>query len=232
LADLKRDPERLHQAATLLEAENKKLIDKVLSLQARIDALEGRDPGTLQIRIAELEQQLSVRNQALFGDKSEKRNRAARRADKKKSQNGHGPGDQAELPRLEQVHTLDAAVETCPKCGAQLQEFAGQFEEADEVDVVERRFVLVKHKRQKYRCDCGCIETAEGPPKLRPVIIKVSPGTTRRGWVIGERYAGSAPPDLQGISRCCGASIGGFRRTVWRTPTSVGFRWGFEHRRN
>ena len=167
LADLKRDPERLHQAATLLEAENKKLIDKVLSLQARIDALEGRDPSTLQMRIAELEQQLSVRNQALFGDKSEKRNRQQRRADKKTAQTGHGPRDQAELPRLEQVHTLDAADETCPKCGAQLQEFAGQFEEADEVDVVERRFVLVKHKRQKYRCDCGCIETAEGPPKLQ-----------------------------------------------------------------
>ena len=129
--------------------------------------LQGKDPATLQMRIAELEQQLSVRNQALFGDKSEKRNRAARGADKKKAQNGHGPRDQAELPRLEQVHTLDAADETCPKCGAQLQQFAGQFEEADEVDVVERRFVLVKHKRQKYRCDCGCIETAEGPPKLQ-----------------------------------------------------------------
>lgn len=167
LADLKRDPERLHQAATLLEAENKKLIDKVLSLQARIDALEGRDPGTLQMQIAELEQQLSVRNQALFGDKSEKRNRAARRAEQKQAQTGHGPRDQTELAHIEQVHTLDAADEMCPKCGGGLQVFAGQFEEADEVDVVERRFVLVKHKRQKYRCDCGCIETAEGPQKLQ-----------------------------------------------------------------
>ncbi|NNE18478.1 MAG: IS66 family transposase [Myxococcales bacterium] len=167
LADLKRDPERLHQAATLLETENKKLIEKNLELQSRVDALEGRDPGTLQMRIAELEQQLSVRNQALFGDKSEKRNRAARRAEQKKAQTGHGPRDQAELPRIEQVHTLDDADEMCPKCGGELQIFAGQFEEANEVDVVERRFVLVKHKRQKYRCDCGCIETAEGPPKLQ-----------------------------------------------------------------
>ncbi len=108
LADLKRDPERLHQAATLLEAENKKLLDKVIALQARIDALEGRDPGTLQMQIAELEQQLSVRNQALFGDRSEKRNRAERRADKK-TQTGHGPRDQPELAQIEQVHTLDAA---------------------------------------------------------------------------------------------------------------------------
>jgi len=166
LEDLKRDPERLHQAATLLEAENKKLLDKVMALQARIDALEGRDPQTLQMRIAELEQQLSVRNQALYGDKSEKRNRHQRRAQKKK-QTGHGPREQAELPRIEQVHTLDEADETCPKCGGELQVFEGQFEEADEVDVVERRFVVLQHKRQKYRCDCGCIETAEGPPKLQ-----------------------------------------------------------------
>jgi transposase len=119
------------------------------------------------MRIAELEQQLSVRNQTLFGDKSEKRNRQQRRAEQRKAQTGHGPRDQAELAQIEQVHTLDEADEMCPKCGAQLQEFAGRFEEADEIDVVERRFVLVKHKRQKYRCACGCIETAEGPPKLQ-----------------------------------------------------------------
>jgi len=45
----------------------------------------------------------------------------------------------------------------------------GCYEEAEEVDVVERRFVLRRHKRQKYRCDCGgCVETALGPPKLQP----------------------------------------------------------------
>jgi transposase len=37
------------------------------------------------------------------------------------------------------------------------------------VDVVERSFRLVRHKRQKYRCPCGeCVETALGPPKLIP----------------------------------------------------------------
>jgi transposase len=166
LDDLKRDPERLHQAATLLEAENKRLIEKNLALQARVDALQPKDPATLQMRIAELEQQLSVRNQALFGDWSEKRNRHQRRAEKKK-QTGHGPRDQAELPRIEEVHRLDEADETCPKCGGELRVFEGQFEEADEVDIVERRFVVLRHKRQKYRCDFGCIETAEGPPKLQ-----------------------------------------------------------------
>ena len=56
----------------------------------------------------------------------------------------------------------------CPKCGNALQVWAGQYEEADEINVIERRFVVVKHKRQKYRCACqSCVETAEGPPKLR-----------------------------------------------------------------
>ena len=36
----------------------------------------------------------------------------------------------------------------CPKCGGELQVFIRQFEEADEVDVVERRCVLAKHKRR------------------------------------------------------------------------------------
>jgi transposase len=55
----------------------------------------------------------------------------------------------------------------CPSCGGQLEEMAGQFEESDEVDVVERQFVFVRHKRKRYRCSCGgCVETAPAPEKL------------------------------------------------------------------
>jgi transposase len=46
-------------------------------------------------------------------------------------------------------------------------EWQGQTEEADEVTVVERQFVLVRHRRQKYRCRCnGCVATAPGPLRL------------------------------------------------------------------
>jgi len=35
------------------------------------------------------------------------------------------------------------------------------------IDILERRFVITKHKRQKYRCRCGqCVETAPGPVKF------------------------------------------------------------------
>src|SRR5438552_599201 len=41
--------------------------------------------------------------------------------------------------------------------------------ESEEIDVVERSFRLVRHKRQKYTCRCGeCIDTALGPPRLIP----------------------------------------------------------------
>jgi transposase len=44
-----------------------------------------------------------------------------------------------------------------------------QFEESEEVSVVERRFVLVRHRRKKYRCRCnGAVVTAPAPPKLIP----------------------------------------------------------------
>jgi transposase len=67
------------------------------------------------------------------------------------------------------VHTLDAPDQVCPQCGGDLQAWAGQFEEAEEIDVVERSFRIVRHQRQKYRCRCGsCIDTALGPPKLVP----------------------------------------------------------------
>jgi len=35
------------------------------------------------------------------------------------------------------------------------------------IDILERRFVITKHKRQKYRCRCSqCVETAPGPVKF------------------------------------------------------------------
>ncbi len=42
-----------------------------------------------------------------------------------------------------------------------------QSEDSEEVTVIERNFVLVRHRRRKYRCQCnGCIKTAPGPLKL------------------------------------------------------------------
>ena len=45
----------------------------------------------------------------------------------------------------------------------------GQEEVSDEVTVVERQFLVARHRRQKYRCRCnGAVVTAPGPRKLIP----------------------------------------------------------------
>jgi transposase len=41
-------------------------------------------------------------------------------------------------------------------------------DETEEVDVVERHFVITKHIVPKYRCACGCMEQADLPARLVP----------------------------------------------------------------
>jgi transposase len=169
LADEK-DIDIVRQAATLLERENQKLTQKVFELTRELLQLKGEDASAMQLRLAALEQQLAARNKALFGRSSEKGKRgggAGEEKPEKAPQTGHGPRAQPELPVLEQVHKLDDADKACPTCGGALQAWDGEYEESEEVDVVARRFILVKHKRQKYTCRCGaCVETALGPEKL------------------------------------------------------------------
>ena len=163
------DVERLRQAAQLLQHENRRLIAKNLELTKQVLTLKGLDDTSLQLKIAELEQSLAQAKQALYGRSSEKRESQKQPATPRAAQVGHGPRPQGQLPIEEEVHHLDEADRMCPSCGGQLSEWAGQFEEAEEVDVLERCFVLKRHKRQKYRCGCGgCVETALGPPKLIP----------------------------------------------------------------
>ena len=161
------DGEQLRQAAKLLERENARLLRQVLELKQKLASAEGKGSGQLEL-LAELERQLAARNRKLFGDSSEKRG-STKPAKETPSQPGHGPREQLELALVEREHVLDEADHVCPSCGDRLTEMAGQSEDSEEVDVLERQFVLVRHKRKKYRCSCGgCVETAIGPEKLIP----------------------------------------------------------------
>jgi transposase len=159
------DVDILRQAAKLLDRENQKLSQKILDLTRENLSLKGQDPATLQQRIADLEQQLAMARARQFGESSEKRPHNGHA--EKKPQTGHGPREQTELAIVPVVHDLEAADRVCSACGGALEAIEGQFEESDEVDVLERRFVMRRHKRKKYRCRCGaCLETAPLPPKL------------------------------------------------------------------
>lgn len=159
----------LQQAAVLLERENKKLVAQVHALTTQIAKLQGKDSATLQTRLALLEQQLSQSSDREFGTSSEKRPKPEAVSKPKPKQVGHGPKPQPKLSIVETIHTLDDADKVCTTCGGNLKPMEGQFEEAEEIDVVERQFIIRKHKRTKYRCGCGaCIDTALPPAKLTP----------------------------------------------------------------
>ena len=161
------DIELLRKAALLLQEDNKRLVSLLAKLKKELHALRGGDPVQLKLQIADLEQQLAKRNQMLFGDKSEKRSRSDEPKPENTPQTGHGPRQQPLLPELEQVHLLDQADQVCSSCGGSLEVWKDQYEASEEIDVVELKYVLKKHLRQKYRCRCGaCIETAAGPQKL------------------------------------------------------------------
>ena len=164
--------ERLRQMAVLLERENARLHQRLLALTRELAAARGAMATQLELELQHLQEPLAARTRQLFGASSEKRPRpeppsGAHPA--KPPRHGHGPRPQTQLPLVEVEHTLDEPDQICPQCGGELQAWTGQFETAEEVDVVERTFRIVRHKRQKYRCGCGsCVETALGPPKLIP----------------------------------------------------------------
>ena len=156
-----RDMGRLRQAAILLQLENDRLHKRLL-------AMAGSDAAKLQLEFDKMREQIARQQHALFGRSSEKKPGSGDVGTPKTApapRTGHGPTTQTKLPTVEVVHTLDEADKACPCCGGRLCEMAGQFEEADEVDVVERSFRIVRRKRQKYRCSCGAIDTALGAPK-------------------------------------------------------------------
>jgi len=166
------DIERLRQVALIQQAENSRLHKRLLELAQELAVARGEDAIlAIQQELAFLKEQLDARNRELFGASSEKRRRdksgdgASNGTTSERT--GHGRRDQPELPMVDVVHVLDEADQACPKCGGDLKTWDGHFEDAEEIDVVERSFRIVRHRRQKYTCSCGeCIETALGPRKL------------------------------------------------------------------
>jgi transposase len=172
-------PDILRQVALLQQQEIERLHHRLAQLVAQLARAHGQDATTaLQLELTQLREQLAAAQQRLFGRSSERRNREGAAGGTKEGsedtqqrapRTGHGPRAQTTLPLVDVVHELDPADRTCTACGGALTAMAGQFEDAEEVDVVERSFRIVRHRRQKYRCTCGgCLETALGPSKLIP----------------------------------------------------------------
>ena len=141
---------------------------KLLSARRELANLQGRDvQQALDELLAELERTEAARRQRekdLLAAKA-----SAEKPEKapKKPQRGHGPTPQPLLPVVEQVHELEKKDCECKVCGGELEKMGEQFEEFEEITVLERQYVKKVHKRQKYRCRCNsCVETAPLPPRL------------------------------------------------------------------
>ena len=159
----------LRQVAVLLERENTTLHAKLHEFVNELARLRGDTVRTAQQELEFLKELLAQRERALFSASSEQRPRATTpdSTPPPAPRPGHGPAAQPRLQIIERVHALDAADRTCPQCGGTLQAMKGQTEDSEEITVVERQFVIVKHQRQKYRCACnGCVDTAPGPLRL------------------------------------------------------------------
>lgn len=167
------DPETLKQAALLLEHENTRLHTRLAELTAEIAKLSGKEAAEqLQLEIVRLQEQLALARQKAFGTSSEKRGSdkdaaSGRKTGADQKPPGHGPRAQLELDVVPVPHELPEDERKCPDCGLAVCEWEGQTEDSDEITVVERRFVIKKHQRKKYRCKGGCAPvTAPGPLKL------------------------------------------------------------------
>jgi transposase len=199
--ETERDIEVLRQVARLLDREVQALHQRVQKLVSEIVHLRGGDASAMQLELEQLQELLARRERELFGDSSEKQKQTSPPKDKPAGQSerpkrkGHGPSAQPNLALAEHLHELTQDKRGCPQCGGELVEMNGQFEQSEEISVVQRSFVLVTHRRQKYRCACNaCVVTAPGPRKLIPGG-RYSPEFSTE--VATSKYADHIPLDRQ-----------------------------------
>ena len=155
-----------------VRSERRHLIEPMLELLVvilQLDAHEGcalEERNREQLELAALQKELEGRTERVFKHTSEKRGaKDEDTGEAKPARKGHGPREQAQLRIVEVVHTLDEADMPCPCCGERLVEIEGETEDSDEVDELQREFVIRRHRRQKYRCSKGCHVTTANAPK-------------------------------------------------------------------
>jgi transposase len=166
------DLDTAREVTRLLEQEVERLTAKLADLMKELAKLRGQDGSRqLEIELMKLREQNALLRNRLFGRSSEKRGRPgdAGAGEDDEQHPGHGPRSQPELPEIAERHALEGKPGKCKVCGKAVEEWPGQFEESEEITIIARRFVRVRHQRQKGRCQCyATIVTAPGPLKLIP----------------------------------------------------------------
>jgi transposase len=164
-----RDLDTAREVTRLLEQEVMRLNERLAELVKELAKLRGQE-GTkqLEIELMKLREENALLRNRLFGRSSEKRLRPGTDDDNEKPpRRGHGPREQPELPEVVQDHPLAGNLGRCAVCGEPVEEWPGQYEESEEITVIARRFVRVRHRRARARCHCyATFVTAPAPPRL------------------------------------------------------------------
>ena len=150
------------------------------SMHERTKAREAQ----LKEHIKELEAKLKLREQQLFGRKSEQGHGSEedechsdepglppRPRGQQRGKPGHGRQRRKDLPVHEERHELPPDEQTCPHCGLPYTGFPGS-DDSEVVEVDVKAYVR-RIKRARYQRQCGCaglpaVITAPGPAKLIP----------------------------------------------------------------
>ena len=125
-----------------------------------------------------IEEEVLALKKKLFGRSSEKEKFGGGGKPKKKG-NGLKGKKKVQLPskRYPNVPVIERDIDfdhppQCSCCGKGMQD-SGMTEDSEVLTVIPRKYLILKHKRRKYRCG-GC----HGGLKTAPIVPRICPGST------------------------------------------------------
>lgn len=168
------DPSKENDKDVLREQRNF-LLEQVKELRLKYEqkCIEQKIADKLNIKLSE--ELLNIRER-VFNSKQEKRSSNKKQKKRKKGKLPHNKDtnrkqDHEDIELDEKVLSYKIEDENiCPSCGGdKLHKMNNCFEESSEIKVIERKYIIKRHQRQKYSCKC-ChnIITADGGVKLTP----------------------------------------------------------------
>lgn len=165
--DKENNKEFLREAGKLLQ-EKLLIAEKIVIL---FESKNKKDEEILQ----KLSEELKNLRKRVFASQQERKANTPKSKKRKKGNLPHNKSNNQKIEDLEidlteevTNHTIDD--DTCPKCGGdKFFEMKNCMEESSEIEVIERKYIIKRHKRQKYSCKCcNNIITAPGGVKLTP----------------------------------------------------------------
>lgn len=163
------DLEKVRSIAQLALDDNARLVAELVRVKRALLIANGAAPEQLQQELALLDAKIAT-DEKRFEENVEKQTNESKTtssAKTKKPRDHSGPrAEQKTLRIIEEVHDVDEADRKCVECGGDMSLWEGQDDVTEEVDVISREFVIKKRTRRKYRCTCGCLESADMPARL------------------------------------------------------------------